>query len=129
MCALLADTSLTRERNLTGRGDLGGYSAMVVVLDEEGSTPFTPRAVTFAMSIAFFDNDGAFVSHADVEPCAEQAGCAPVAPPSPYRYLVIAARGQLVAWGAGPGSTLEVEPNCPPPPAPAPPPPPPPPPA
>lgn len=124
-CALLADVALARERNLNGRSDLAEYRAMVIVHDGPVSTPFTPRAINFPTSIAFFDAKGGFVATADVEPCPAEGGCPPVAAPAPYRYLVITARGQLAGWGAGPGSRIELAGDCPPPnaaPAPAPPP-------
>jgi len=116
LCALLADTALTRERNLNGRGDLAGYAAMVIDQGAASSTPFTPRAISLATSVAFFDAKGAFVGAADVEPCAAQGGCPPVAPPGPYRYLVITPRGHLAAWGAVAGSHLVLAATCPPPP-------------
>lgn len=125
LCALLADTAWTRERNLNGRGDLAGYAALVIDQGTSSSTPFTPRAISLATSLAFFNGEGAFVGAADVEPCAAQGGCPPVAPPGPYRYLVITPRGHLAAWGAVAGSHLQLAEKCPPPdpaPAPAPPP-------
>lgn len=122
-CALLADMAMTRERNLTGRSDLAGYRAMIIVHDGPVSTPFTPRAVNFPTAVAFYDAKGGFLATTDVEPCPSQGGCPPIAAPAPYRYLIITARGQLAGWGAGPGSRLELAGDCRPPnPAPAPPP-------
>ena len=112
LCALLADTVLTRERNVAGRWDLAGYAAMVIDHGKASSVPFTPRAVNFASTIVFFDAKGTFLATVDVEPCPAQSGCAAVPPPAPYRYLVVAPRGQPAAWGAGPGSQLELAETC-----------------
>lgn len=113
LCALLADTLLTRQRNLTGRGDLAGYSAMVLDFGELTVEPFAPQSVSLALTAVFFDAEGNYLAAGDTEPCITQAGCPPVAAPAPYRYLLLIPKGQLAAMG-GPGARLEVGGDCPP---------------
>lgn len=112
LCALLADTLLTRQRNLAGRGDLAGYSAMIVDYGELTVEPFAPQSISIGLTVAFYDSKGTFISTGDTAPCATQAGCPPLAATAPYRYALLLLQGQLAALG-GPTARLEVGGACP----------------
>lgn len=113
LCALLADTLLTRQRNLAGRGDLAGYSAMVLDFGELTVEPFSPQSVSLPLTAAFYDAKGGYLAAADSEACATQAGCPAIAAPAPYRYLLLLPKGQLPAMG-GAGARLDLGGSCPP---------------
>lgn len=112
MCALLADNLITRQRNLSGRGDLAGYVAMVIDHERLTVEPFTPQAISIALTAAFYDAEGNYLAAGDTVPCSTTGGCPPVAAPAPYRYLLLTPAGQFPALG-GPGARLEVGGSCP----------------
>lgn len=120
-CALLADALLARQRNLAGRGDLAGYTAMILDFEELTTQPYTPTGVALALTVSFYGADGSFLGVADTEACNTEAGCPPVAAPAPYQYVLLMPKGQLAALN-GNLARLDVGHACPPPaPAPAPP--------
>jgi uncharacterized membrane protein (UPF0127 family) len=111
-CALLAATDAQHERGLMGRRDLAGYAAMAFVFRADVGVRFYNRNVPIALSVAFFDAAGRWVGSADMEPCADQAGCPEVGIPTPYRTAIEVPKGQLASIGLAQGSQLTVTPGC-----------------
>lgn len=105
-CALLADTELERQKGLMGRSDLGDYDAMIFRFDADTTGTFYMRNVPMALSIAWFDASGRFVSSADMAPCPDQEGCPQYAPAGPYRFALEVQKGGLERLGVAPDSVL-----------------------
>lgn len=114
-CALLAATEEARGQGLSGQDDLRGYEAMIFAFGEGLSLgSFYMYRTTIPLSIAFFGEDGSFVSAADMDPCtsSDPAQC-PVYPPAgPYRWAVEVAQGDLARLGLVEGSTIRVGGGC-----------------
>ena len=70
-CVLLAATSEQRQRGLMEVTDLGGYAGMLFVWNGDVSSSFYMRNTPTPLSIGWFDADGALVSTADMDPCAD----------------------------------------------------------
>lgn len=111
-CALLADTDLERQKGLMGRTDLGGYDAMIFRFDADTANTFFMRNVPMALSIAWFDASGLFVSGTDMEPCPDQEGCPQYPPAGPYRFAIEVQKGGLDRLGITQGSTLSLAGAC-----------------
>lgn len=114
-CALLAATEAARERGLMDQVDLRGYDGMVFRFDEPTNAEFYMFHTRIPLSIAFFDELGAFVSATDMPPCpataADQCPTFPAA--KPYVHAIEVAKGDLPRLGIQPGSTLSlVEGDC-----------------
>ena len=111
-CALLAETESQRAKGLMGRRDLGGFDAMVFRFDQDSTSSFHMRDVPVALSIAWFDAGGRFVSSTDMAPCPDQEGCPQYAPSGPYRVAVEVLQGGLDDLGIGAESTISVGGAC-----------------
>lgn len=111
-CALLADDVETRRRGLMGRTDLGDHVGMVFTFPSEVTTSFWMRGTPLPLSIAFFDDDGAYVSEADMAPCGDDGDCPTYAAAAPYRYALEVRQGDLDDLGIGPGATLALGGPC-----------------
>jgi uncharacterized membrane protein (UPF0127 family) len=106
-CALLADRPELRQQGLMDQDDLGGYEAMVFRFPSPSTTRFTMRETRIPLSIAFFDEDGAFVSSRDMDPCPRgTADCPTYAAEGPFLNALEVAQGDLPELGIGPGSRL-----------------------
>lgn len=112
LCALLADTDELRARGLMGRHDLAGYDAMVFRFDQDTTSPFFMRNVPVALSVAWFDAGGRFVSAADMQPCPDQDGCPLYQPAGPYRLAMEVLGGGLTRLGVQEGSRVAVGGSC-----------------
>ena len=71
LCLWVAATSEERARGLMGVTDLGGADGMVFVFGAPTHDAFWMRGTPTPLSIAFFADDGSFVSATDMEPCLE----------------------------------------------------------
>ena len=99
-CALLADESASRQQGLTGQEDLRGYDAMVFRFPEPTEVGFTMRGTPQDLTVAFFDEEGAFVGSLDMAPCPEDAeGCPSYPPPEEYLHALEVAPGDLTRLG------------------------------
>jgi uncharacterized membrane protein (UPF0127 family) len=106
-CALLADRPDLRQRGLMDQDDLRGYDAMVFRNDEPVTATFTMRDTRIPLSVAFFDEDGAYVSARDMDPCPPGAGdCPSYAAEGPYVHALEVEQGALPSLGIGPGAHL-----------------------
>ena len=111
-CGLLAASEAQRQQGLMGRHDLGGYDGMVFRFDQDTQTPFYMRATPIALSVAFFDAQGRFVSSADMDPCPDKDGCPLYQATGPYRTALEVRRGGLVPIGISHGASLSVGGTC-----------------
>lgn len=111
-CALLADNAKARARGMMERRDLAGHDAMVFRFEADSSSSFYMRNVPVALSVAWFDSAGRFVSATDMAPCENQDGCPLYPAAGDYRYAVEVLQGGLPALGIGAGSRLELGAGC-----------------
>ncbi len=110
VCLWLAEDDVTRQRGLMGVTDLGAAVGMVFRWDEPRTGNFFMFQTPTPLSIAWFDEAGAHVGQADMEPCLVEnsAVCERYTADSPYVLAVEVFGGQLDAIGIGPGSTVEL---------------------
>ncbi len=116
-CLLLAATEEQHQRGLMEVTDpaLGGYDGMLFAFEADSTAQFYMRNTPMPLSIAFVDGRGAFVSTADMAPCADVDGCPLYPAAGPYRYAVEVPQGRLSRLGLEPGATMTVgDPACPP---------------
>jgi uncharacterized membrane protein (UPF0127 family) len=113
-CALLADIEPERQVGLMGRTDLADHDGMIFQFERDSSEPFFMFQTIMPLSIAWFDEDGEFVSSADMEPCTEtNPRKCPLYPAGrPYRYAIEVPTGGLEAIGVGPGTVLALGSTC-----------------
>jgi uncharacterized membrane protein (UPF0127 family) len=105
-CALLADDVDERVQGLSEQDDLRGYDGMVFRFDEPSTSRFTMLDTRIPLSIAFFDEDGAFVSSEDMDPCPPGTDCPGYAADGPYLHALEVEQGGLAALGIGDGAQL-----------------------
>ena len=111
-CVLLAATSEQRQRGLMEVTDLGGYAGMLFVWDGDVSSSFYMRNTPTPLSIGWFDADGALVSTADMDPCADVEGCPTYPSGGRYRFALEVPQGSLDDVGVVGGSSLAVGGSC-----------------
>lgn len=112
-CAILAESAMQQSRGLSGRSDLAGYDGMMFVFASDVTTGIPTRSTGLALSTAFFDLGGRFVSATDTEPCDDRPDCPAPSPTGAYRYALQVAKGALPSLGIEPGATLSVGGPCP----------------
>jgi uncharacterized membrane protein (UPF0127 family) len=111
-CALLADTDARRATGMMGRRDLSGYDGMVFAWPQPVDTTqvfFYNRKVPVALSVAWFDTAGKFISTADMEPCGDVDNCPRVRATGSYKFALEVLKGGLGHLGVAPGSVLNVQ--------------------
>jgi uncharacterized membrane protein (UPF0127 family) len=112
-CVLVADTDKLRQRGLMEVTDLAGFDGMVFRWTAPTTEAFWMRNTRIALSIAFFDRAGRFVSSADMEPCPDSMVDCPLTPATaPYTDAIEVRQGSLGALGAVSGSVLAVGAPC-----------------
>ena len=110
VCLWLADDDATRQRGLMGVTDLGDAVGMAFVWEQPRTGNFFMFQTPTPLSIAWFDDAGAHVGQADMDPCLEDnsATCERYTADSPYVVAVEMFGGQLDVIGIGPGSSIEL---------------------
>jgi uncharacterized protein len=110
VCLWVAETALQRQRGLMGVTDLGVADGMAFVYDAPTNGQFWMRDTPLPLSIAFFADDGRFVSAEDMEPCltGPSDDCARYSAARPYVAAVEVPQGGLADLGIAPGSRLEL---------------------
>jgi uncharacterized protein len=108
-CGLLAASTSQQAQGLMGRNDLGGYDAMIFPFQQDTTAAFYMANVPVALSVAWFDKNGKYVSSADMPVCTVAADQCPLFKASgPYRTAIETLKGGLSHIGVGSGSTLSV---------------------
>ena len=107
---LAALNALQRSRGLmtVTDPDLGGYDGMLFVFEAESEGGFWMRNTPMPLSIAYFDEAGAFVSATDMAPCGDSASCPSYDAGGAFRYALEVPEGRLAGLGVDEGSTLRV---------------------
>jgi uncharacterized membrane protein (UPF0127 family) len=108
MCLHLADTPELRSRGLMGVTDLGGRDGMLFRYDGPHDGRFWMKNTLLPLSIAFYAEDGAFVSATDMDPCPPDTDCPYYSADAPYTAAIEVPQGALGALGLVPGSSLAV---------------------
>jgi uncharacterized protein len=114
LCLWLAATAAERQQGLMAVTSLGGADGMLFDMGGPTTGEFWMYQTLLPLSIAFYDADGAFVSSADMEPCAttSAADCPRYGAAAPYAYAVEVAQGDLGRLGLVAGSRIEVGGAC-----------------
>jgi uncharacterized protein len=108
-CGLLAASPSQQATGLMNRSDLGGYDGMLFPFGNDTTASFYMANVPVALSVAWFDKDGKFVSSADMDPCKTTAANCPLySASSPYRLAIETLKGGLGSLGITSGSTISV---------------------
>lgn len=110
LCLWLADTGEERQRGLMEVTDLGGADGMAFVYETPSTSAFWMRNTVMPLSIAFFADDGAFVSAADMTPCLSgpDSACDRYPPDNAFTTAVEVPIGRLAELGIGAGSRIEL---------------------
>lgn len=90
--------------------DLGGYKGMLFVHEMEQELSYWMKNTPMPLSIAWFDDEGNFVSTADMEPFDEN--CEHCRSAGPARFSLEVPQGELPGMGVGDGSTIQVGGDC-----------------
>lgn len=118
LCLLLADTPELRSQGLMRVTDpeLGGYDGMLFDHGTAAVGGYWMMNTPMPLSIAYWGEDGGFVSSVDMEPCVDDpdGGCPTYPPGGPYRWALEVPRGGLEEILAVKGATISVDgPTCP----------------
>lgn len=108
-CVWLADTAELRARGLMEVDGLGGADGMLFRFGAPTGSAFYMLKTRIPLSIAYFDEGGAFVGAQDMVPCPDDDDdppCPRYPAPGPFTDALEVAAGDLGRLGVGPGSTL-----------------------
>lgn len=110
LCLLRADTAEERSRGLMGVTDLRGHDGMVFVNDTTVASSFYMFDTQLPLTVAWWDETGAFVSATDMDPCESEdpAACPRHPPAGPYRLALEVEQGSSVARAFAPGASLRL---------------------
>lgn len=112
-CAMLAADDERRQQGLMNQTDLGGYDGMLFQFDAPEAGGFWMKNTLMPLSIAYFDQGGALVSTADMEPCpAGAADCPSYEAEAPYVWALEVPQGDLDDLGVAPGAQLATVGSC-----------------
>lgn len=113
-CVLVAVTDAEREQGLMDVDSLGGYDGMLFRFGRPTTAQFYMFHTRLALTVAFFDADGAYVSARDMPPCTAAKGsdCPVYGADRSYVDALEVLQGGLGAIGVGPGSRVEVGGQC-----------------
>lgn len=119
LCLLLADTTELRSQGLmrVTDPDLGGYDGMLFDHGGTSAGGYWMKNTPMPLSIAYWSDEGRFVSSVDMEPCVDEpdGGCPSYGADAPYRYALEVTQGGLDEVLAVEGATLSVDgTTCPP---------------
>ncbi|HZN13691.1 MAG TPA: DUF192 domain-containing protein [Acidimicrobiales bacterium] len=110
-CALLAGNDKQRQTGMMGRTDLGGLDAMLFAFPapvDNRLVYFYNRRVPIALSVAWFDPGGKYLSATDMESCADIPDCPRFTTTSKFKFAIEVPKGGLGRLGIGPGAVLDV---------------------
>jgi uncharacterized protein len=110
LCVLLATNERQRGQGLMSVTGLGRYAGMLFAFPATTETSFYMLDTVIPLSIAWFAEDGTFVSATDMQPCltADASGCPLYGATGPYLNAIEVPLGDLNRLGIGEGSSLTV---------------------
>jgi uncharacterized membrane protein (UPF0127 family) len=111
-CALLASTTPQRDQGLMFRHDLAGYDGVIFKWTAPTTEQFWMKNTLLALSIAWFDQSGRFISSADMAPCPKDANCPLYGAAGPYTTAIEVMKGHLAGLGIGPSSSIAMGGSC-----------------
>jgi uncharacterized membrane protein (UPF0127 family) len=113
-CVLVADTEPLRERGLMDVDSLGGYDGMLFRFTAPTTSEFYMFHTRIALSIAFFDGSGSYVSSTDMAPCAASSAsaCPRYRAEGPYQDALEVQSGRLPGLGVVSGSAIATGDSC-----------------
>lgn len=107
LCLWLADDGDSRALGLMYVTELGPADGMVFRYPGPTSAAFWMKNTILPLSIAFFDEHGAYLDAFDMEPCTADP-CPTYPTPDGFVHAVEVVQGDLPRLGMTPGSTLEI---------------------
>jgi len=110
-CALLASSPAERGRGLMGRRSLGRFAGMVFQYARPSTDVFYMYGTPLPLTVAWFDQDGTFISAADMAPCPS-ATCPYYGAPRPFSFALEVPGGGLRGIGVGTGSVVTLGGSC-----------------
>lgn len=110
LCVLQADTTQERSQGLMQVTDLGAYDGMVFANDAPVEGPFYMYRTLLPLTVAWWDQTGAFVSAADMTPCeaTDASTCERYPPAGPYLLALEVPQGSPLAARFAPGASLRL---------------------
>jgi uncharacterized protein len=108
LCLHLADTPELRSRGLMEVTDLGGLAGMLFRYDEPHAGRFWMKDTVMPLSIAFYGEDGRFVSATDMDPCPPGTDCPYYGAEADFTAAIEVPQGDLAGLGLVEGSTLTI---------------------
>lgn len=110
LCLLHADDPTERSRGLMQVDDLEGHDGMLFSNDAPVEAPFIMVDTVMPLTITWWQDGGAFLSHTDMEPCteADPAACPRYPAGGPYRYAIEVPKGAFGAAGIDAAARLEL---------------------
>ncbi len=107
LCLWLAETGDQRALGLMYVTDLGGPDGMVFRYDSPTTAAFWMQNTVMPLSIAFFDQGGAYLDAFDMAPCAADP-CPTYPTPANFTDAIEVPQGMLDELSMKPGSVLAV---------------------
>jgi hypothetical protein len=107
LCLWLAETGDQRARGLMHVTDLGGPDGMVFRYDLPTTSGFWMKNTVMPLSIAFYDQGGAYLDAFDMAPCTADP-CPTYPTPANFTDAIEVPQGMLDELGIKPGSVLVV---------------------
>ena len=107
LCLWLAETGDQRALGLMYVTDLGGPDGMVFRYDSPTTAAFWMQNTVMPLSIAFFDQGGAYLDAFDMAPCAADP-CPTYPTPANFTDAIEVPQGMLDELSMTPGSVLAV---------------------
>lgn len=112
-CVLEAVTPRQQSFGLMGRTSVAPYAGMAFVFASPSVERFWMKETVIPLSIAWFDDQGRFLSETLMPPCPKLvSNCPTYGPTKPYSLAVEVPAGRLGSLGIGPGSVVQVGGPC-----------------
>jgi uncharacterized protein len=107
LCLWLAETGSQRALGLMYVTDLGGPDGMIFRYDSPNTSAFWMKNTVMPLSIAFYDQGGAYLDAFDMAPCTADP-CPTYPTPANFADAIEVPQGMLDELGIKPGSVLVV---------------------
>jgi uncharacterized membrane protein (UPF0127 family) len=107
LCLWLAETGSQRALGLMYVTDVGGPDGMIFRYDSPNTSAFWMKNTVMPLSIAFYDQGGAYLDAFDMAPCTADP-CPTYPTPANFTDAIEVPQGMLDELGIKPGSVLVV---------------------